>query len=85
MRESGLHVRSQGCQSKRERHEERSGPVVPSVDEREWIPQNIAIKGCAGGCDGNADEADERKCGWNDCELDVLPGQEGRRRKSKSA
>ena len=68
------HVRPKGSQSKRERHEERSGSIRPFIDEIQWVPQDLPIvedHPCAGNRD--ADEPKERERDWDDSELNVLP------------
>jgi hypothetical protein len=42
------------------------------VDELEWVPENLAIKGDARACDCDPHEAGQREANGDDYELDIL-------------
>jgi len=71
--QSDIHVRSEGSQSKRKGHEERSGPVRPLVDEVQRVPQDLSVvenHSCAG--DRDADETEKRERDRDDSKLNIL-------------
>ena len=53
----GRDVRAQRTEGKRKRCEESGGAVVPVVDEPEWVPENLTVKGDACARHGNTDKA----------------------------
>lgn len=71
-----LHICPQGSQSERERHEERSGSVCPSIDEIQWVPKDLPVvedDRSTGNRDTN--ETEERKRDWDNRELNILPSE----------
>ena len=74
--EGHLHVRSEGCQGKRKRHEEGSWSVRPLIDEVQRVPQDLpVVEDDPRARNRNTDEPEEGERDGDDDKLDVLASE----------
>ena len=58
----GRDIRAQRTENKRKRREESGCAVVPVIDEPEWVPDNLSVKGDPRTSHGNSDKAGQCEC-----------------------